>query len=102
MPSNFGAYDFPLLNTIKRAFGFGQSMNQLVDPYAFGQALYPFRALTMPITHDIPNNSGFRYLLLDPTDEKLAYAYILGRDGGEPMVYSDYTAGDNGRWFDAH
>lgn len=102
MPSNFGAYDFPLLNSIKRAFGFGQSMNQLVDPYAYGQALYPFRALTMPITHDIPNNSGFRYLLLDPTDEKLAYAYLLGRDGGEPMVYSDYTAGDNGRWFDAH
>ena len=66
MPSNFGAYGFPLLNTIKRAFGFGQSINQLVDPYAYGQALYPFRALTMPITHDIPNNSGFRYLLLDP------------------------------------
>jgi alpha-amylase len=102
MPSNFAAYDFPLLNTIKRAFAFGASLNQLVDPLASGQALDPFRALTMPITHDIPNNSGFRYLLLDPTDEKLAYAYLLGRDGGEPMVYSDYTAGDNGRWFDAH
>lgn len=102
MPSNFGAYDFPLINTLKRAFGFGASLNQLVDPGAFGQALDPSRALTMPITHDIPNNSGFRYLLLDPTDEKLAYAYLLGRNGGEPMVYSDYTAGDNGRWFDAH
>ena len=102
MPSNFGAYDFPLLNTLKRAFAFGGSMNQLVDPAATGQALNPFRALTMPITHDIPNNSGFRYLLFDPVDEKLAYAYVLGRDGGEPMVFSDYTRGDTGRWFDAH
>ncbi len=102
MPLNFGAYDFPLLNTLKRAFGFGQSFNQLVDPFASGQALDPARALTMPITHDIPNNGGFRYLLFDPIDEKIAYAYLLGRAGGEPMVYSDYTAGDNGRWFDAH
>jgi alpha-amylase len=102
MPSNFGAYDFPLINTLKRAFAFGGSMNQLVNPGSTGQALNPFRALTMPITHDIPNNSGFRYLLFDPTDEKLAYAYVLGRDGGEPMVFSDYTKGDNSRWFDAH
>jgi alpha-amylase len=102
MPSNFGAYDFPLINTLKRAFAFGGSMNQLVDPGSTGQALNPFRALTMPITHDIPNNSGFRYLLHDPVDEKLAYAYVLGRDGGVPMVYSDFTSGDNGRWFDAH
>jgi alpha-amylase len=102
MPSNFGAYDFPLLNTLKNAFSFSGSMNALVDPGAYGQALSPFRALTMPITHDIPNNSGFRYLLFDPTDEKLAYAYVLGRDGGVPMVYSDYTRGDNSRWYDAH
>jgi alpha-amylase len=102
MPLNFGAYDFPLLNTLKRSFGFGASFSQLADPLASGQALDPSRALTMPITHDIPNNSGFRYLLFDPVDEKIAYAYLLGRDGGEPMVYSDYTAGDNGRWFDAH
>jgi alpha-amylase len=102
MPTNFGAYDFPLINTLKRTFSIGGSMNQLVDPGSTGQALDPFRALTMPITHDIPNNSGFRYLLLDATDEKLAYAYVLGRDGGVPMVYSDYTRGDNSRWFDAH
>jgi alpha-amylase len=102
MPSNFGAYDFPLINTLKRAFAFGGSMNQLVNPGSTGQAIDPFRALTMPITHDIPNNSGFRYLLHDPVDEKLAYAYVLGRDGGVPMVYSDYTRGDNSRWFDAH
>ncbi len=102
MPSNFGAYDFPLLNSMKRAFGFGGSLRDLVDPGAFGQALDRFRALTVTITHDIPNNSGFRYLIMDPTDEKLAYAYLLGRDGGEPLVYSDYTRGDGGRWFDAH
>jgi alpha-amylase len=102
MPSNFGAYDFPLLNSLKRSFSFGGSLRELVDPGAYGQALDRFRALTMPVTHDIPNNSGFRYLIMDATDEKLAYAYLLGRDGGEPMIYSDYTRGDGGRWFDAH
>ena len=98
----FAAYDFPLLNTLKRSFGLGGSMSNLVDPGAYGQALNPFRALTVVTTHDIPNNSGFRYLIFDPTDEKLAYAYVLGRDGGTPMLYSDYTQGDNSRWFDAH
>jgi len=98
----FAAYDFPLLNTLKRSFDFGGSMSNLVNPLAFGQALNSFRALTVVTTHDIPNNSGFRYLIFDPTDEKLAYAYVLGRDGGTPMLYSDFTRGDNSRWFDAH
>ena len=33
------AYDFPLFASIRSAFGFGGSMNQLVDPGAYGQAL---------------------------------------------------------------
>ncbi len=30
------------------------------------------------ITHDIPTNDGFRYQILNQTDERLAYAYLLG------------------------
>lgn len=61
-------------------------MNQLYDPGAYGQALPGSRAVTFAITHDIPTNSGFRYQIMNQTDEKLAYAYILGRDGGTPMT----------------
>lgn len=73
--TDHGAYDFPLFAQIRAALGFGGSMNRLVDPGAYGQALASSRAVTFTVTHDIPNNSGFRYLILDPTDEKLAYAY---------------------------
>lgn len=63
------------------------------------------RAVTVVTTHDIPYNDGFRYLIMDPTDEDLAYAYIMGRDGGTPMVFDDGTTEnppfgriDGGRW----
>ncbi len=58
------------------------------------------------VNHDIPHNKDFRDLLLDPTDEHLAYAYILGRDGGLPLIYSDHNESantypeDRDRWFD--
>ncbi|MEO1573921.1 MAG: alpha-amylase family protein [Pseudomonadota bacterium] len=92
------AYDFPLLNAMRNALGPGGSMTLLENPVAFGNALPGNRAVTMPITHDIPTNGGFRYLILDPTDEHLAYAYVLGRRDGAPMVFSDRTGTDNGRW----
>lgn len=66
-------------------------------------ALPGSRAVTFAITHDIPTNDGFRYQILNPTDEKLAYAYLLGRDGGSPLVYSDHgetQAKDGLRWQD--
>lgn len=99
--TDHGAYDFPLHNQMRAAFGFGGRMSQLVDPLAFGQALHPARAITFTITHDIPNNSGFRYLIMDPTDETLAYAYILGRNGGVPMVYTDNNESGDNRWVNA-
>jgi alpha-amylase len=99
--TDHGAYDFPLHNQIRSAFGFGGRMSQLVDPLAFGQALQPSRAITFTVTHDIPNNSGFRYLIMDPTDETLAYAYILGRNGGVPMVYTDNNESGDNRWVNA-
>lgn len=100
------AYDFPLFAQMRSAFGFGGSMSQLVDPGAYGQALPGSQAVTFSITHDIPLNDGFRFQILDPTDEFLANAYILGRDGGVPMIYSDHNEsadkGDNGRWQDMY
>jgi len=99
--TDHAAYDFPLHNQMRQAFGFGGRMSQLVDPLAFGQALQPARAVTFTVTHDIPNNGGFRYLIMDPTDETLAYAYILGRSGGVPMVYTDSNESGDNRWVNA-
>ena len=100
LPPSFGAYDFPLLNAIKRAFSFGNPLNEIADPYATGNALENRRAVTVVITHDIPYNDGFRYLIMEPSDEDLAYAYLMGRDGGNPLVFDDGSSGktDNGRW----
>lgn len=100
LPASFGAYDFPLLNEIKRAFAAGARLSDLANPYATGNALEARRAVTVTVTHDIPYNDGFRSLILDPKDEELAYAYILGRDGGTPMVFDDGSSWrvDQGRW----
>ena len=96
------AYDFPLFAQIRSAFSFGGSMNALVDPGAYGQALSGDKAITFSITHDIPLNDGFRYQLLDPTDEHLANAYVLGRDGGVPLLYSDNNESGDNRWVDLY
>lgn len=100
------AYDFPLFQTIREAFGFGGSLRTLAHPERDGNALSRFRAVTFVVNHDIPHNEGFRSWLLDPQDEHLAYAYILGRDGGVPLVYSDnnesHHAADRDRWTNAY
>lgn len=96
------AYDFPLFNTVRNAFLPSGSMSSLVNPLSVGQALQNARAVTFTVTHDIPTNSGFRYLIMDSTDEKLAYAYIMGRDGGKPLIFSDSTGTDAGRWVNAY
>lgn len=100
--TNHAAYDFPLQTQLRGAFSIGGSMSALVDPGAYGQALQGARALTFAVTHDIPNNSGFRYALMDPTDETLAYAYLFGRNGGKPMVYSDNNESGDNRWVNAY
>jgi alpha-amylase len=58
---------------------------------SYGNALPWNRAVTFVVNHDIPHNNGFRGWLLDRQDEHLAYAYILGRDGGVPLIYSDHN-----------
>lgn len=97
-------YDFPLHETLRRSFSPGGSMRELVDPAKFGQALPWSRAVTFSITHDIPYNGGFRWQMLDSQDEFLANAYLLGRDGGVPLVFSDHNesaavySSDHNRW----
>lgn len=87
--TRFGAYDFPLFQVTYDALQSGGSLKSLVDPYCFGQALSQRRAITFAITHDIPNNQVFENLVMDEAHEWLAYCYILGRDGGVPLVYTD-------------
>ncbi len=82
-------YDFPLHETLRRAFSMNGSMRELADPAAFKQALPSWRAVTFSVTHDMPNNDGFRGVMLNPQDEYLANVYLMGRDGGVPLVYSD-------------
>ena len=96
------AYDFPLFNQMRGAFGFGGSMNALVDPGAYGQALNGQQAITFAVTHDLPLNEGFRWQILEATDETLAHAYILGRDGGVPLIYSDHNESGDNRWQDLY
>lgn len=102
--TNHGAYDFPLFASIRSAFSYDGSMSLLHDPQEYGQALPGDRAITFTITHDIPTNDGFRYQIMTPINEKLAYAYILGKDGGSPLIYSDALSDDedkdNRRWED--
>ncbi len=96
------AYDFPLFATIRGAFAYGGSMSSLANPVGYGQALQNDREVTFTITHDIPTNSGFRYQIMDPQDEYLAYAYVMGRDGGKPLIFSDNTGTDSNRWVNAY
>ena len=97
-------YDFPLQQTLLRAFAPGGSLRNLSNPASVGMALPHPQAVTFTVTHDVPNNEGFRGMLLSPHDEYLANAYVLGRDGGVPLVYSDHAESarnhpeDNGRW----
>lgn len=105
LPATFGAYDFPLLNALKKALSPGHPLSDVASPYATGNALDNSRAVTAVVTHDIPYNDGFRHLIFNEDasssiDEDLAYAYILARDGGTPLVFDDQSAGrsNNGRW----
>ncbi|MEL7086382.1 MAG: alpha-amylase family glycosyl hydrolase, partial [Cyanobacteria bacterium J06597_1] len=100
------AYDFPLFQTIRQAFGFGGTMRSLARPHQEDNALPWNRAVTFVVNHDIPHNDGFRFWLLDPQDEHLAHIYLLGRDGGVPLIYTDHNESryevDRDRWLDLY
>ncbi|MGC9422446.1 alpha-amylase family glycosyl hydrolase [Vibrio sp.] len=105
--TRLGAYDFPLFQTVYNALQPKGSLKRLIDPYCFGEALSKERAITFAITHDIPNNDVFIDLVMSADNEALAYSYILGRDGGVPLIYSDlnpsHLRDSEGcpRWLDA-
>ncbi|MFH2057321.1 MAG: alpha-amylase family glycosyl hydrolase [Pseudomonadota bacterium] len=111
--THVSAYDFPLQDQIRKAFAFEGSLKRLIDPFAYGKALHWSRAVTFTVNHDLPLNENFRSLMLNPQDEFLANVYILGRDGGVPLVYSDnnesihengdgkYHPEDHNRWSNA-
>lgn len=102
--TSLGAYDFPLFQTVLNALAEEGDLSSLIDPYCFGQALSETRAITFAITHDIPNNDVFHGLIMPEWAESLAYSYLLGRDGGVPLIYSDLDSsticGESGhaRW----
>lgn len=100
------AYDFPLFATIREAFGLAGSLRSLVRPESDGNALPAERAVTFAVNHDVPHNEAFRSWLMSREDEHLAHAYILGREGGVPLVYSDHNESrhemDRDRWLDAY
>ncbi len=105
--TRLGAYDFPLFQTVYDALKPDGDLTALINPYCFGQALSEMRAITFAITHDIPNNDVFVDLVMDECRESLAYSYILGRDGGVPLIYTDLNTSDirdedgNPRWLNA-
>lgn len=85
------AYDFPLARSIKRAFAPGGDLGQLISPQSLGgQHSVPF------VNHHdlIKNRSAFDYFRIsDVRDRQLAYAFLLARPEGVPLVYgSDLSA----------
>lgn len=102
-------YDFPLRDTLQKAMSPGGRLASIVDFNGPGEyRKLPWnRSVAFIMNHDIPNNDGFRSMILDPKDEALAYAYLLGRSEGVPYVYSDLGIKGGGglrddRWAYAH
>jgi alpha-amylase len=108
-------YDFPLVATMKQAFGFGGDLDVLRNPAAQNRALPGSNAVTFVRNHDIDRGQARDRGLhegaqstygigwngseaeLTEADVVLAYAYIFGRDGGVPYVFVDMeptTEGD--------
>lgn len=87
--TSLGAYDFPLFHALFKVFEQQGSMSELINPYSVGQALAFDRAITFAVTHDIPNNEVFLNQVMREESELLAHCYLLGRDGGVPLIYAD-------------
>lgn len=86
--TSIDAYDFPLFVTLREAFSFGGDLGRLLSLRVPDDALPGMRAVTFAVNHDLPLNQGFTGLVMDPTDERLAWAYLFTRDGGMPLVYA--------------
>jgi glycosidase len=101
-PSDMDYYDFPLLTTTRQAFAFGGNFGILTH-LTGQQALEGTKAVTLVHNHDIAvgqvdpkhglhdDSLGIGWdgtaKQLNRTDVVLAYAFILGREGGLPYVF---------------
>ncbi|MCZ8318627.1 MAG: alpha-amylase family glycosyl hydrolase [Silanimonas sp.] len=100
--TTLGAYDFPLFHHMRQAFGFGGDLSILLTAEADGQALPGGRAWTFAVNHDIPLNGIFRGQIMDATDEALAWAWLITRGSGTPLLYSDNNESGDNRWRDLY
>lgn len=96
------AYDDTLLQTMRTAFGFGGSLQTLVHPLSEDHE----PAVTFVVNHKIPHGADHRPWLFERQDEHLAHAYLLGREGGMPLIYSDHNEStykeDCDRWLNLY
>lgn len=95
------AYDFPLLDLLKKAFTPSGRLDSVVNAYYRGQSLESSRAILVATTHDVAN-SYFDRFLMTPEDEDLANAYILGKGQSKVMIYSETDDPGRPRWKDLH
>ena len=89
--TKMNAYDFVLFRAMREAFGFFGSLANLLHVEQHNNALPWDRAVTFTVNHDLPLNACFRALMFERQDEHLANAFIFGRDGGVPLVFSDHN-----------
>ena len=85
------AYDFPLARAIKAAFAPGGDLGQLVHPQALGE----HQSVPFVNHHDlIKNRTAFDYFRIsDIRDRQLAYAFLLARPEGVPLIYGSDLGG---------
>jgi len=79
------AYDFPLAHSLKRSFAMGGDLGALLLP----QALWGPLSIGFVNHHDlVKNRKGFEaFRIADLRDRQLAYAYLLARPHGTPLIY---------------
>lgn len=82
--------DYPLLGTMKQAFGFGGDLRSLIDPQRDNKALPGINAVTFAQTHDtVEGRDLYNAFGLEERDVMLANAYVLAREEGFPLIYSE-------------
>ena len=90
------------IHRLRQAFGFGGDLAILANVMTDEQAIDPQRAWTFAVNHDIPLNGIFRGQIMDATDETLAWAWLLARGQGTPLLYSDNNESGDNRWRDLY
>jgi alpha-amylase len=106
-------YDFPLVNTLRSALATNGNLGALLAAGASDRTALPLSgSVAFVLNHDIPQDPEPNFYMGsctnsqswgDPVNERLAYAFVLGRAGSVPYVYSDRgKAGNDGVASDAY